>query len=155
MIRVPYVKDKAQVEKVIEEAKENNGIICYTVVSPELREHIAHKAMEHDVEVDGANQAFHIQYVGDDQYKIGYGNEELCIAVASDKETVVIQGYDSENEYNKWNISRIGTTQNYLFTNVATGNTLCYEYSSDFSAYRLYVKTYDETSGNFAFFIGQ
>ena len=45
MIRVPYVKDKAQVEKVIEEAKENNGIICYTVVSPELREHIAHKAM--------------------------------------------------------------------------------------------------------------
>ena len=51
MIRVPYVKDKAQVEKVIEEAKENNGIICYTVVSPELREHIAHKAMEHDVEV--------------------------------------------------------------------------------------------------------
>ena len=47
MIRVPYVKDKAQVEKV----KENNGIICYTVVSPELREHIAHKAMEHDVEV--------------------------------------------------------------------------------------------------------
>ena len=50
MIRVPYVKDKAQVEKVIEEAKENNGIICYTVVSPELREHIAHKAMEHDVE---------------------------------------------------------------------------------------------------------
>lgn len=51
MIRVPYVKDKAQVEKVIEEAKENNGIICYTVVLPELREHIAHKAMEHDVEV--------------------------------------------------------------------------------------------------------
>ena len=51
VIRVPYVKDKAQVEKVIEEAKENNGIICYTVVSPELREHIAHKAMEHDVEV--------------------------------------------------------------------------------------------------------
>ena len=51
MIRVPYVKYKAQVEKVIEEAKENNGIICYTVVSPELREHIAHKAMEHDVEV--------------------------------------------------------------------------------------------------------
>ena len=81
--------------------------------------------------------------------------EMRSYAVASDKETVVIQGYDSENEYNKWNISRIGTTQNYLFTNVATGNTLCYEYSSDFSAYRLYVKTYDETSGNFAFFIGQ
>lgn len=51
VIRVPYVKDKAQVEKVIEEAKENHGIICYTVVSPELREHIAQKALEHDVEV--------------------------------------------------------------------------------------------------------
>ena len=104
-------------------------------------------------DVDGANQAFHIQYVGDDQYKIGYGNEELCIAVASDKETVVIQGYDSENEYNKWNISRIGTTQNYLFTNVATGNTLCYEYSSELASYRLYVKEYDEASENFAFFL--
>ncbi|WP_337366314.1 pyruvate, water dikinase regulatory protein [Phascolarctobacterium sp.] len=51
VIRVPYVKDKAQVEKVIEEARENHGIICYTVVSPELREHIAQKALEHDVEV--------------------------------------------------------------------------------------------------------
>ena len=104
-------------------------------------------------DVDGANQAFHIQYVGDDQYKIGYGNEELCTPVASDKETVVIQGYDSENEYNKWNISRIGTTQNYLFTNVATGNTLCYEYSSELASYRLYVKEYDEASENFAFFL--
>lgn len=106
-------------------------------------------------DVDGASQIFAIHYTGEDQYMIEYGDQGYCIAVASDKETVVMQDYDAENEYNKWYISRIGTTQNYLFTNVATGNTLCYEYSSDFSAYRLYVKAYDETSGNFAFFLGQ
>ena len=106
-------------------------------------------------DVDGASQIFAIHYTGEDQYMIEYGDQGYCIAVASDKETVVMQDYDAENEYNKWYISRIGTTQNYLFTNVATGNTLCYEYSSDFSAYRLYVKTYDETSGNFAFFLGR
>ena len=95
-------------------------------------------------DVDGASQIFAIHYTGEDQYMIEYGDQGYCIAVASDKETVVMQDYDAENEYNKWYISRIGTTQNYLFTNVATGNTLCYEYSSDFSAYRLYVKAYDE-----------
>lgn len=51
VIRVPYVKDKLQVEKIIDEARESHGIVCYTVVSPELREHIVNKAMEYDVEV--------------------------------------------------------------------------------------------------------
>ena len=39
---------------------------------------------------------------------IEYGDQGYCIAVASDKETVVMQDYDAENEYNKWYISRIG-----------------------------------------------
>ena len=51
VIRVPYVKDAAQVEKILEEAKESGAIVCYTIVSPELREHIMQKAMELDVEV--------------------------------------------------------------------------------------------------------
>ena len=50
-LSVPYVKDAAQVEKILEEAKESGAIVCYTIVSPELREHIMQKAMELDVEV--------------------------------------------------------------------------------------------------------
>ena len=48
VIRVPYIKDAQQVEKILEEAKESGGIVCYTIVSPELREHIMQKAMELD-----------------------------------------------------------------------------------------------------------
>lgn len=51
IIRVPYVKDAEQVERIIKEAKEHNAVVCYTIVSPELRQTIADKAMEHDVEV--------------------------------------------------------------------------------------------------------
>lgn len=104
-------------------------------------------------DVDWANQVFKISYTGDEQYMIAYGDEQLnlCIAVASDKETVVMQEYDGKNEYNKWYITRVGTTQNYLFTNAATGNVLCYDYDSVSSVYRLYVKEYDETDGKFNF----
>ena len=51
LILNPYIKDAQQVEKILEEAKESGGIVCYTIVSPELREHIMQKAMELDVEV--------------------------------------------------------------------------------------------------------
>lgn len=51
IIRVPYVKNAEQVEKIVQEAKEHNAVVCYTIVSPELRQTIAQKAMEHDVEV--------------------------------------------------------------------------------------------------------
>ncbi|MEA5091392.1 MAG: pyruvate, water dikinase regulatory protein [Acidaminococcaceae bacterium] len=51
IIRVPYVKNAEQVEKIVEEAKEHNAVVCYTIVSPEMRETMAQKAMEHDVEV--------------------------------------------------------------------------------------------------------
>ncbi|MEG2069488.1 MAG: pyruvate, water dikinase regulatory protein [Acidaminococcaceae bacterium] len=51
IIRVPYVKNSEQVQQIVEEAKANNAVICYTIVSPELRETIASTAMEYDVEV--------------------------------------------------------------------------------------------------------
>ena len=104
-------------------------------------------------DVDGANQTFGIRYTGNDQYMIAYGDQGFCIAVASDKETVVMQGYDGENEYNKWYITRIGTTQSYLFTNVATGNALCYDYSSEAGAYQFFVREYDETDAKFKFIL--
>lgn len=51
IIRIPYVKSVEQIEKIVQESKDNNAIICYTIVSPELREAIAQKALEQDVEV--------------------------------------------------------------------------------------------------------
>lgn len=51
IIRVPYVKNVEQVNAVVEEAREQNAIICYTIVSPTLREAVAQAAMEKDVEV--------------------------------------------------------------------------------------------------------
>ena len=51
IIRIPYIKNVEQVEKIVNEAKENNAIICYTIVSPEMREAIAQRALEQDVEV--------------------------------------------------------------------------------------------------------
>ena len=45
------MKDKAQIDKIVEEAAENSAVICYTIVSPELREHMADTAMKNDVEV--------------------------------------------------------------------------------------------------------
>ncbi len=44
VIRVPYIKDKEQIDKAIEEAAGNNGLICYTLVSPELRSYLAERA---------------------------------------------------------------------------------------------------------------
>ncbi len=51
IIRIPYVKNVEQINKIVQEAKDNNAIICYTIVSPEMREAIAQRALEQDVEV--------------------------------------------------------------------------------------------------------
>lgn len=51
IIRVPYIKDREQIDKVLEEAAVNKAVICYTIVSPELREHIADRALAMDVQV--------------------------------------------------------------------------------------------------------
>lgn len=51
VIRVPYLKDAEQVQAIVKEARENNAVICHTIVSPELRETIARTAKENNVEV--------------------------------------------------------------------------------------------------------
>ncbi len=51
VIRIPYVNSKEQIDKAIAEAAENKAVICYTMVIPELREHIANRAMELDLQV--------------------------------------------------------------------------------------------------------
>ncbi len=51
IIRAPYVKDKAQIDQILEEAADHRAVVCYTIVSPELREHIADKAMALDMQV--------------------------------------------------------------------------------------------------------
>lgn len=51
IIRVPYVKSVEQINKILTEAREQNAIVCYTIVSPEMREAVAQKAIELDVEV--------------------------------------------------------------------------------------------------------
>lgn len=51
IIRAPYVKDKLQIDQIMEEAANHKAVICYTIVSPELREHIADKAMVLDMQV--------------------------------------------------------------------------------------------------------
>ena len=50
-VRVPYVRDIDQVDQIMEEAAEYNAIVCYTVVSPQLRERIVDKAVEKDVQI--------------------------------------------------------------------------------------------------------
>ena len=49
--RIPYVKDKEQIDKIIAEAAQHKAVICHTIVSPELRDHIADKALAMDVQV--------------------------------------------------------------------------------------------------------
>ncbi|MCQ2381591.1 MAG: kinase/pyrophosphorylase [Acidaminococcaceae bacterium] len=50
-VRVPYVRDREQIDQIINEAAEYNAIVCYTMVSPELREHLIDKAVEKDVQI--------------------------------------------------------------------------------------------------------
>ena len=49
--RVPYIRDKAQIDKVLEEAAHHKAVVCYTIVSPDLRDHIADRALALDVQV--------------------------------------------------------------------------------------------------------
>ena len=41
---MPYIKDKEQIDKAVEEAAANDALICYTLVSPELRSYLAERA---------------------------------------------------------------------------------------------------------------
>ncbi len=49
IIRIPYIKDKAAIEKVVSEAKDKNSIIIYTLVIAELKEHLEKVAKENNL----------------------------------------------------------------------------------------------------------
>lgn len=49
IIRIPYIHTAEQIEETFLEAKKNYGIICHTIVSPELRKVLLDKAIEHDI----------------------------------------------------------------------------------------------------------
>lgn len=50
-VRIPYVQDIDQVDQVMNDAAKYNAIVCYTMVSPVLREHLVDKAVELDVQI--------------------------------------------------------------------------------------------------------
>ncbi len=50
MRRVPFVENKSQIRKVFEEASDDNAIIAYTLVVPELRRVMAEEAEKHSVQ---------------------------------------------------------------------------------------------------------
>lgn len=50
IIRVPYLQNTEQAKKVVIEAKEQKAMICYTIVSPIMREIILKEAIKNDVE---------------------------------------------------------------------------------------------------------
>jgi len=50
-VRIPYVQDADQVDQLMADAAKYNAIVCYTMVSPELRERLVDKAVELDVQI--------------------------------------------------------------------------------------------------------
>jgi len=50
-VRIPYVQDADQVDQLMNDAAKYNAIVCYTMVSPELRERLVDKAVELDVQI--------------------------------------------------------------------------------------------------------
>lgn len=44
VVRVPYITGKEQIDKVLAEAAEHKAMVCYTIVSPDLRAHLAAQA---------------------------------------------------------------------------------------------------------------
>ncbi|MEE3380392.1 MAG: pyruvate, water dikinase regulatory protein [Succiniclasticum sp.] len=51
VIRIPYVNNKQQIDRTLEEAKENHAVVCYTIVSAELRKHLADRALALNLQV--------------------------------------------------------------------------------------------------------
>lgn len=51
IVRIPYVKNVEMLEKILQEAKAQDAIVCYTIVSPEMRKEAERKAAELGVEV--------------------------------------------------------------------------------------------------------
>ena len=47
--RIPYVEDFSTIDEVVSLAKMNNGLIVFTLVKPEMRQYLIHKAQEQNV----------------------------------------------------------------------------------------------------------
>ncbi|WP_347862732.1 pyruvate, water dikinase regulatory protein [Salimicrobium sp. PL1-032A] len=48
--RIPYIEDTGTIEETLTQAKENNALIGFTLVSPELRKYLRDRAAEEGVE---------------------------------------------------------------------------------------------------------
>ncbi len=51
VFRVPYVKNRDQIDKILTDAAAEKAMVCYTIVGPELREYLADRAADLDVTV--------------------------------------------------------------------------------------------------------
>src|SRR5690606_37769708 len=51
IFRVPYVEDKLTIDETLQIAKENDGLIGFTLVNPTLRNYLNEQAKKIDVEV--------------------------------------------------------------------------------------------------------
>lgn len=51
VIRIPYVNKREQIDRTLEEAAENHAVVCYTIVSAELRKHLTDRALELNLQV--------------------------------------------------------------------------------------------------------
>ena len=40
IVRIPYIEDKAQIDEIIQDAKNGNHVICHTIVSLQLRNYV-------------------------------------------------------------------------------------------------------------------
>lgn len=49
IVRIPYVNDKEHIEQILDEAKDNGGIVTFTLVLPELRDFLIKKAEEKNI----------------------------------------------------------------------------------------------------------
>ncbi len=51
IVRVPYINNKDQIDEALEEAARHRAVVCYTIVNPRLREHLADRAVELQIQV--------------------------------------------------------------------------------------------------------
>ncbi|MBQ9697633.1 MAG: kinase/pyrophosphorylase [Acidaminococcaceae bacterium] len=51
VVRVPYINNKEQIDSALEDAARHHAVVCYTIVSPRLREHLADRAVELQIQV--------------------------------------------------------------------------------------------------------
>ena len=51
VVRIPYINNKEQIDEALQEAAQHQAVVCYTIVNPRLREHLADRAVELQIQV--------------------------------------------------------------------------------------------------------